>query len=397
MNLSLVTFLVLLGLSMVAPILPDYAASFQVNYTLVGFVVSSFALTRMVLDLPAGLLSKRFDKRMIMAIGLILLSTSSVLAGVAPDYLTLIVARMIEGAGSAMYVTSATVFLAQICGEEKRGQWMSLYMGMLLLGSIFGPTFGGFLAEIYDIRAPFLAYAVITGLALVPTAVLPKVVYSDSTSSELKPRETLRDIQSVLNSPSFLPVTFAVLIMFLLRTGVRSTLVPLFASNNLGLDSGSIGLILTIAGITTAITITPIGSISDRIGRKIPLAFCLVLTALTILFIPSSTDFSSLAVTMAVYGLIVGLSGPSAAFVTDISPQDKLEISMGLYRTISDFGFVLGPILLGFVADLTATPVAGASHSGVIGIMPFVVTSVLLLVGFMVLMTVTDPKRASSD
>ncbi|TFG11340.1 hypothetical protein EU537_12725 [Candidatus Thorarchaeota archaeon] len=50
LNLSLVTFLVLLGLSMVAPILPTYAESFQVSYTLVGMVVSSFAVTRMALE-----------------------------------------------------------------------------------------------------------------------------------------------------------------------------------------------------------------------------------------------------------------------------------------------------------------------------------------------------------
>ena len=141
LNLSLVTFLILLGLSMVSPILPTYAESFQVSYTLVGFVVSSFAVTRMILDMPAGLLSRRYDKKKIMISGLVLLSVSSVLAGFAPNYITLVIARMIEGAGSALYVTTATVFLAQISGEEKRGQWMSLYMGMLLLGAIFGPTF----------------------------------------------------------------------------------------------------------------------------------------------------------------------------------------------------------------------------------------------------------------
>ncbi len=66
LNLSLVTFLVLLGLSMVSPILPTYAENFQVSYTLVGFVVSAFAITRMLLDMPAGLLSRRYDKKKIM-------------------------------------------------------------------------------------------------------------------------------------------------------------------------------------------------------------------------------------------------------------------------------------------------------------------------------------------
>jgi len=393
LNLSLVTFLVLLGLSMVSPILPTYAENFQVSYTLVGFVVSAFAITRMLLDMPAGLLSRRYDKKKIMIAGLLLISVSSVLAGFAQDYITLVIARMIEGAGSALYVTTATVFLAQISGEEKRGQWMSLYMGLLLLGAIFGPTFGGIIAAIYDIRAPFFAYAIVTGLGVLPTLVLPKLANSGNVSSSLNLREIGRDMRQVLSNPSFLLVTFAVFTMFLLRTGVRTTLVPLFAANNLGMDEFSIGLILTVGAITTAITIVPMGKISDRIGRKIPLAICLIFSAGATLLIPLSTDLQTLIIALAVYGAVIGLSGPGAAYVTDVSPQDKLEISMGLYRMISDFGFVVGPLLLGFLADVTATPVEGATHSGLIGVVPFVVASIILVMAFFVLLKADDPAR----
>ena len=393
LNLSLVTFLVLLGLSMVSPILPTYAENFQVSYTLVGFVISSFAITRMILDMPAGLLSRRFDKKKIMIAGLLLISVSSVLAGFAPNYIILVIARMIEGAGSALYVTTATVFLAQISGEEKRGQWMSLYMGLLLLGAIFGPTFGGIIAAIYDMRAPFFAYAVVTGLGVLPTLVLPKLTNSGNVDSSLNLREIARDMRQVLVSPSFLLVTFAVFTMFLLRTGVRSTLVPLFAANNLGMDEFTIGLILTVGAITTAITIVPMGKISDRIGRKIPLAICLIFSAGATLLIPFSTDLLTMMIALAVYGAVIGLSGPGAAYVTDVSPQDKLEISMGLYRMISDFGFVVGPLLLGFLADITAAPVEGATHSGLIGVIPFVVSSIILVVAFFVLLKADDPAR----
>jgi DHA1 family multidrug resistance protein-like MFS transporter len=392
-NLSLVTFLVLLGLSMVAPILPTYAESFQVSYTLVGFVVSAFAVTRMFIDMPAGLLSRRHDKKRIMIFGLMLLSTSSVLAGVAQNYLTLVIARMIEGAGSALYVTTATVYLAQISGEEKRGQWMSLYMGMLLFGAIFGPTFGGILADTYDIRAPFFAYALITGLAVLPTLVLPKLASSGDDSLPLQMGRVLNDMREVLSNRSFLLVTFAVFTMFFLRTGVRTTLVPLFAANNLGMNSADIGLVLTIGGITTAVTMTPMGSISDRIGRKIPLGLCLILTAAITLVIPLSGDLLTLSITIAIYGATTGFQGPSAAYVTDVSPQDKLEVAMGLYRTISDFGFVIGPLLLGFLADATATPVPGAPHSGLIGLFPFIVAAMILIVAFFVLLRAEDPAK----
>ncbi|MFW9787291.1 MAG: MFS transporter [Candidatus Thorarchaeota archaeon] len=393
LNLSLVTFLILLGLSMVAPILPTYAESFQVSYTLVGLVVSAFAVTRMILDIPAGLLSRRFDKKRIMIMGLILLSTSSILAGIAPNYLTLVIARMIEGAGSALYVTTATVFLAQISGEEKRGQWMSLYMGMLLLGAIFGPTFGGVLADSYDIRAPFFGYAIITGLAILPTLTLPKLASSGDASSQLELGGIIRDMREVLSNRSFILVSFAVFTMFFLRTGVRSTLIPLFAANNLEMESTSIGLVLTIGGITTALTITPMGSLSDRIGRKIPLALCLLLSAAITLVIPLSTSPLTLSIAVAIYGAVIGLQGPSAAYVTDVSPQDKLEISMGLYRMISDYGFVMGPLMLGFLADITATPVPGASHSGLIGMFPFAVAALILIVALFILLRADDPAR----
>jgi MFS family permease len=96
---------------------------------------------------------------------------------------------------------------------------------------------------------------------------------------------------------------------------------------------------------------------------------------------------------MAIYGAIVGLSGPIAAYVTDVSPQDKLEVSMGLYRMISDMGFIAGPLLLGYIADRTAVPVTGASHSGLIGVLPFAAASLILGMAGLSLLRAQDPMR----
>jgi DHA1 family multidrug resistance protein-like MFS transporter len=392
-NLSIVTFLVLLGLSMVSPILPHYAESFQISYTLVGFVISSFAITRMLLDMPAGFLSRKYDKKVIMIAGLILIVISSLLAGNAYSYEVLIIARMIEGAGSALYVTSATVFIAQIVDTERRGQLMSMYTGMLLLGTIFGPTFGGIIAATYDIRAPFFAYAIVVSFGIPTTLILPKIDNSETTTSFETKTSPLRDVWSILTYPSFLIATLATFTLFFLRTGVRSTLVPLFADNNIGLDSGEIGLILTLAGITTAVTMVPMGGVSDRIGRKIPLIICLLMSAGVTIWIPFSTNMLELSICMAVYGLVIGLSGPLAAFVTDVSPEDKIEVSMGLYRMISDIGYIIGPSLLGYLADISAANSSGDNISGQIGLLPFVVASTLMIIAGLTLFKAHDPIR----
>jgi len=379
---------------MVAPILPSYAESFQVNYAMVGLVISSFAVARVFIDIPAGFLGRKYDKKVIMIFGLILIVLSSILAGTAPTYSILILARVIEGVGSALYVTSATVFLAQIAGTERRGQLMSVYSGMLLLGSIFGPSFGGIIASIYDIRAPFFAYAIAAGFGIVPTLILPKLNNSEHNSNNHGHKASLQDIWIVLRYPSFLLGTLATFTLFFIRTGVRSTLVPLYAANNLGLEIDVIGILLTFAALATASTMVPMGSISDRIGRRNPLIAALLFSAIVTFLIPFSTDLIGLTICMIAYGAAVGLSGPIAAYITDVSPPDRLEISMGLYRTISDFGFIMGPLLLGFLADLSVIEISGSeSMTGPIGTLPFVVATIIMILAGLTLFKADDPIR----
>lgn len=396
LNLSFVTFLVMLGLSFVSPILPGYAESFQVPYVEVGLVISSFAVTRMVLDIPTGFLLKKVDKREVMVAGLVLIVVSSIIAGVAPNYTILLVGRTIEGAGSALYVTAATVFLAQIAGKEKRGHAMGIYSGMLLLGSIFGPTFGGVVASMYGIRAPFFAYALVVAVGILPTFILPKTAVSDGSKSPLKLHSAFGDMRSILIYPSFFLASLATFVLFFMRTGVRSMLVPLFAANNLGLGSGDIGLVLALAGITTGATMVPMGTLSDKIGRRNPLILCLLLTAVVTMWIPYSNNLLFLALSLSAYGAVIGLSGPIAAFVTDVSPPDKLELSMSLYRMISDIGFIAGPLLLGYLAD-TSGQLSFVGNSTVhIGIIPFLVAAVIsVLVGF-TLLKARDPVKENT-
>jgi hypothetical protein len=60
---------------------------------------------------------------------------------------------------------------------------------------------------------------------------------------------------------------------------------------------------------------------------------------------------------------------------------------------ISDMGFIAGPLLLGYLADITATPVVGETHSGLISIMPFAAAAILLVTAGLTLLKARDPIR----
>jgi len=381
-------------LSVIAPILPYYAETFHVNYTLVGLVVAAFGIARMFLDLPAGFLAQRFNKKSLMILGLILVSSSSILAGFAQNYWMLLAARIIEGLGSAIYVTTATIFIALVTTPERRGFLMSIYAGFLLLGAIFGPSFGGFIADTYGINAPFFAYSIISASGIIPTLILPHVNNSNNEKI-IKIQNLYRQAGNALKDLRFIPVLPAIFSLFFIRTGVRSTLVPLFSGNDLGLNEFDIGILLTFAGIATASTMVPIGFISDKIGRRTPLLLSLLISAPVTIWIAFTTDFMQISIVMFVYGAIIGLSGPIAAYVTDIAPKEKLEIYMGVYRTIGDIGFVLGPLLMGFIVDLTNIPVMrGGTLIELVEWPPFVIAALIMLISGLILFKAPNLKQS---
>jgi len=129
LNLSLVSGFVILGVSIVSPILPQYALSFDIPVALVGWAISAFALARLVTDIPAGFLADRFGRKKVMISGLVLVIVASFAAGIATTYGWLIVSRIVAGLGSALYMTSATTWVAQVSAGSARGRYMSLYTG----------------------------------------------------------------------------------------------------------------------------------------------------------------------------------------------------------------------------------------------------------------------------
>jgi DHA1 family multidrug resistance protein-like MFS transporter len=380
LNLSLVSGFVILGISIVSPVLPQYALSFSIPVALIGWVISAFALARMFMDVPAGFLADRFGRKINMMVGLILIILSSVGAGLASSYSWLILARIVEGVGSALYVTSATTWVAQISAGEARGRYMSLYSGLIFAGTSFGPTIGGYAAVHFGLNAPFFMYAGFAFFGLLATIPLKEPVDSSlARHSEV----SLKDLPAILLNGPFLLVNCSVFALFFLRVGVRSTLLPLYASLNLGLSEDKIGIIMMVAAIITSVLAFPSGWLSDKIGRKIPIMTCLFLSTAAVLLIPLQTRLGGLIGIMALYGLATGLQGSIAAWPADVAPKGKLGTSMGVYRVIGDSGMVLGPIAV--------TYVAGSTGDSTITFVPFLIPAILTFVVGILMIWARDP------
>jgi len=380
LNLSLVSGCVILGISIISPVLPQYALSFSVPIALVGWAISAFALARVVMDIPAGFLADRLGRKRNMMFGLVLIILSSIAAGTAGNYAWLIIARIVGGVGSALYMTSSTTWVALVSAGNSRGRYMSLYSGLVFAGTAFGPTVGGYVAAHFGLRAPFFAYAVLGLAGLIATLPLKETADSlQATPSQMR----MKDILGVVANRQFMLVNCAVLASFFLATSVRATLVPLYASLNLGMPEQRIGILLTVAAAGTAISIFPSGWLSDKVGRKIPMMACLFLTGIAALLVPLQQSLAGLTGVMAFYGLAMGLHGSIAAWPADVAPKGRLGTSMGVYRVMGDIGMVLGPITATYVADYTG--------DSAVTFVPFLVPALLAFVVGLLMIRAKDP------
>ncbi|MGH7858913.1 MAG: MFS transporter, partial [Candidatus Binatia bacterium] len=158
--LSFTSLVVMLGSSIVSPVLPLYAREFGVSYAAAGMLVAAFAIGRLAFDYVGGALADRVSLRLLATIGALVSALSAFLCARATSFNWLVSYRVIEGLGSAFYVIPIMALFARSVPPERMGQAMSFYQSMILLGVSFGPTFGGIVAEqLSSLRAPFYLMA----------------------------------------------------------------------------------------------------------------------------------------------------------------------------------------------------------------------------------------------
>ncbi len=392
LTLCIMMVFVMIGFGMISPVLPLYGATFGVSSTLVGMLVTSFGLARLFANLPAGRLADRIGRRPLIVIAPLITTAGAIFAGLASSFWLLVAARFVQGAGSAIFATAAMTSLVDISTPATRGRLMTVFQGSLLLGASIGPSVGGFAAAIVGLRGVFYIYAVISFAASAWAYFHVKETLATKAFETPPPDQPAERTDTgighdrtwgMLLNPGFLAVSLVSLSIFFMRTGSRSTIIPLLGAERLNMSESTIGLVLTVAAVFNVITLPIAGWGIDRFGRKPVIIPSLLVSAVSLLLFAIAPGAGMFYFAAAVMGIGTGIAGPApAAYVADLAKGENYGATLGLFRTISDFGFVVGPVLLGWLADRS-----GFSFS-------LYVNFVLLLVAALVFALVAKETRA---
>lgn len=355
LSLSVMQMVIMLGFGMISPVLPLYARSFGVSAAMVGLLITSYGLARVFTNLPTGLLADRIGRRPLILAGPVFTCAGSLVAAFASDFWVLVGARFVQGIGSALFATAAMIVIADISRPETRGRVMSFFQGSLLIGTSIGPTIGGVVAALSGFRGVFLVYAASSVAVFVWGFVRVKETRGlelDTPAARKRGGASQAGALSLFANLSFVAVCAVSIAVFFTRTGARFTLIPLVGSEELGLSALTIGNVLTIGSLVNVIALPFAGWSIDRLGRKRTIVPSTFISSAGVLMFAVAPNLITFAAASAVLGLGTGIAGPApAAYVADLARGRSFGATMGLFRTVSDIGFVAGPVLLGWIAD----------------------------------------------
>ncbi|RAM35381.1 MFS transporter [Arthrobacter globiformis] len=343
-------FLIALGFGLVAPVLPQFATTFDVGATAAAVIVSIFALMRLLFAPAGGALIGRLGERPVYVAGLLIVAASTAACAFAQNYWQLLVFRGLGGAGSVMFTVASMALVIRLAPPESRGRVSGAYASAFLIGNVCGPIVGGLLAG-FGLRVPFLAYAgALVLAALVVQTQLSHVPGSArgqaAAAPAMKLSEAFRDSAyraAMLSSFANGWATF----------GVRMATVPLFAVTALNSGPGAAGWALAVFAAGNALALTVSGRLADSLGRKPMMVAGLVVTGAATAAIGLTQGLGWFLAASMLAGVGAGMLNPAQqAAVADVIGRERSGGPvLAAYQMTSDIGAILGPVLVGLLAD----------------------------------------------
>ena len=340
--LSLLMAIRFLGLFIVMPVLALYAMSLKgADAFSVGVALGAYALSQIFLQIPFGKLADKYDKKIILVIGLSLLGLGSLVCAFSDNIYTLIFGRLLQGAGAIGGVIMA--YMADLADEENRakifarmGQFIALSFA---LSMILGPTIGAK----YGVDKLFLLTFI---LALVSIwIVIKKVPPAPTIIHHIKQEASLKDI---LTHKELLKLFYSGFMQKGLMT-VFFLLVPIIFTQQLHWDKTELWKVY-IPALVVGFFALPLGAILAEKKGKGKLVFILSALSITlslILFLIGSkvTIFSAVLIFFFGFNL---LEPVLQSFVSKVALANQKATALSTSNTIQYLGIFLGGAVAGY-------------------------------------------------
>jgi len=346
----------------IPPIIPLLMDALGLSVGGAGMLMSVYAVTGLVLALPAGLIFQKAGYRVtgILAGGSIVIGAS--LGALSASMGGLLISRVIEGIGTSFMAVLAPAIIAQWFVARRRGTAMGIWAIWVPVGTAAMLLIAPALAQAAGWRAVWWFGA---GYALVVTVLYLAFVrpapIQTAEPSVAEPGRGVTSAQVLRNRTIWLlAAAFGAFCMAAVGLG---TYMPTFLNAERGLPLGQAALISSIPTIITIFSAPAGGALSDRIGSRKKPYLAGMAAAILLLPLTGALSGSWLIVLVVVSGVTLGIVPTTifAAAVEAAGDERQGGMAMAVIMVGQNAGMLLGPIVFGTLAERSGWPAAFAS------------------------------------
>jgi len=347
-----------------SPILPLFAESLltsEFELQFIGYVTAASTIPGILVSVFAGRLSDVYGRKKLILVSMVIFASAPFLYLFAINIWILMAIRFYHGFSTAIFVPVAIAAIAESY-PDKKGKYISLFSSITLVGRFLAPLTGGLILFVTN----YFYYGVYLGCAFSGIIALLLMVFlyrsrhfqTDQTdhvetdvmdnNNSLTLKEFLQGIKDVLSNKIILTICIVQASQYF-AYGIIEFYIILYAGA-LGFDAWIFGLIPAILTLMLVIFKPLMGTLSDKVGRRIIIIIGLLLGGNASFFIPFTTDFFWFLLILCSYGTGMAMViSSTAAYVSDLAKKKDYGTAIGVLSTIMDIGQTIGPILGGYV------------------------------------------------
>jgi MFS family permease len=389
--LGVVSLLTDAASEMIYPLIPVYVAALGSGAILLGVIEGVAETTASMLKLISGIISDKIGKRKVLVlIGYSISSFIRPLTGFVTSAWEIVLIRMFDRVGKGIRTAPRDALIASSTDESVRGRSYGFHRAMDNTGAVIGPALAiltllilflgfGIKDSLLALRWTFIL-AIIPGILAVLTIIL-FVKESVPVKRNSKPFTlSLESFDKNFRSYLLIMILFTLgnssdaFLLFRIQEAIHksgavvnlvNSITPLHNMvSNFGDDVAQssvinilfLPVVWAFFNIIKVVFSTPLGALSDRIGRKIVInmgwgiyAF-VYLSFAFIIFLSPDLQIIATFLLFAIYALYYAFTeGVEKAFVADLVSDERRGTAFGLFNFAIGLGVLPASIVFGFL------------------------------------------------
>ena len=335
-----VTFIDIIGFSMLIPMLPYFVTHFGASPFVVGVLFGTFSLCQLVTAPLWGHVSDRFGRKRVLIVSQIGATIGWAMLAFAPNIAMVFVARIIEGvSGGNISITQA--YVADLVEAKDRSRAFGLIGAMFGSGMIFGPFVGGLLFARFGFSAPFLAAAALQCLTLLLTIVMLPESRSRAAEEE---RVGLTEILASFRKPGLSRILWQKLAISMGLYGWFAV-IALYLQRQLGFSLTQTDYFFSIFAVLNVFcNVFLVGRISARLGDRTMSNVGLVSLTGAFASLAFVHDLPFLALTMILFSFGIALVNTGiTALISNAASDREQGVVLGTSSSLDSLSGILAP------------------------------------------------------